>query len=438
VTGFEICEQAGRTDVGVRRSHNQDAFAVVTCSDLEAWRERGHLFLVADGMGGHAVGELASKLAVDLIPHTYQKHARQGVVPALRRAFSEANASIHQRGRQNQEFEGMGTTSSALLLRPDGAWIAHIGDSRIYRVRAGRIEQLTFDHSEQWELARRLGVDPEQIQGVPHNRIFRSLGPEAQAQVDIEGPHPVLPGDAYLLCSDGLSNQVSDREMGAIFSVLPADEACPLLIDLANLRGGPDNITAILVRLPGTPPDGAEPPAARPPRPRRGWSLRLPWAALGLGAGISLAVLALVLVILGRPQLSVATFVLAALTLGAGLFGLYRQVRRETLGVPAPNPQDESRPPRVYRQTSCRIDKDLVDQLAQTTAQLEEQARAKNWQVAWPAYREHHDAARAALARNDPPAAFREQCLALAVLTAAMRRHRSKGEVFQPLWEGAD
>src|SRR5262249_53382571 len=112
-------------------------------------------------MGAHAVGELASELAARIIPHTYQKHASQEGVPALRKAFIEANASIHAKGQQNPEFGGMGTTATALVLRPEGVWIGHVGDSRAYRIRGDKIEQMSFDHSLHWEMARRQDIDPE-------------------------------------------------------------------------------------------------------------------------------------------------------------------------------------------------------------------------------------------------------------------------------------
>src|SRR5262249_6773699 len=160
---------------------------------------------------------------------------------ALRRAFLEANSTIHARGQQNPEFAGMGTTATTLLLRPEGAWVGHVGDSRAYRVRGEQIEQLTFDHSLVWELARRHHVPPDLLQRSPSNVILRSLGPEPLVQVDIEGPHSVQPGDVFVVCSDGLSGQISDHELGAICTALPPAEACRFLVDLANLRGGPDN-----------------------------------------------------------------------------------------------------------------------------------------------------------------------------------------------------
>ena len=241
VTLSDQIEYAVLTDVGVRRPHNQDNCIVQTASDEEHFRQQGHLYVVADGMGAHAVGEKASEQAVHVIPHTYNKYAHEGPIAALRKAFVEANASIHACGQANREFHGMGTTCTALLLRPDGAWVGHVGDSRAYRIRDGVIEQLTYDHSLVWEYARREQIDPSQVHDIPSNVIIRCLGPEPLVQVDVEGPHPLLAGDIFLLCSDGLSGQVPDSEIGAVASMLPPEEACRFLVDLANLRGGPDN-----------------------------------------------------------------------------------------------------------------------------------------------------------------------------------------------------
>src|SRR5437868_7302589 len=209
-------------------------------------------------MGGHAVGEKASAKAVRDIPFLYLKHARDGVVPALRRAFQETNAGIFAIGQENPEFRGLGTTATAILLRPEGAWVGHVGDSRAYRIRDGVIEQLTFDHSAVWEIARRQRVKPEELQGIRSNVILRSLGPDAFVEVDVEGPHPVRAGDVYLLCSDGLSGPLSDPEIGAVAATLPAAEACEFLVELANLRGGPDNVTVMVVRVGPEPQPAAQ------------------------------------------------------------------------------------------------------------------------------------------------------------------------------------
>ena len=216
------------------------------------FQQRGHVFMVADGMGGHAAGELASKIATDVISLDYRKLLDQTPPEALLSAVLDANHQIHVRGQASPEFRGMGTTATILVLLPTGALLAHVGDSRCYRVRGNRIEQLTFDHSYVWEM-QAAGQLPEG--GIPgfisKSSITRSLGPHPTEQVDLEGPHPVQAGDTFLLCSDGLSNQVKDEEIGLVLSCLPPAEAVHALIELACLRGGPDNITAVVVRVLG-------------------------------------------------------------------------------------------------------------------------------------------------------------------------------------------
>jgi serine/threonine protein phosphatase PrpC len=430
VTGPDKIEHAFRTDVGVRRSHNQDAHAVLLAGHDEHWRDQGHVFLVADGMGAHAVGELASKMAVEIVPHIYQKHAGEGAVPALRKAFSEANASIHARGQQNREFKGMGTTTTALVLRAEGAWVAHVGDSRAYRIRQNRIEQLSFDHSLVWEMARRHKVDPEELPGVRTNVIIRSLGPDPLVEVDIEGPHPVQPGDLYLLCSDGLSGQLSDHEIGAVASVLPPAEACRFLVDLANLRGGPDNITVLLLRVADDPSCASDPAAARAVRPEPFYR-RVPWQLGVLAAGVLLAMAAGALASSRLPGAEVA-FTLAALAILAGIVGLAVHYLHQKN-----NPAAEPYRPRtrVYRQASSQVDRLLLDRLARAESALRQRARDQHWDVDWDAQERHEEEAEKNLTMGDLTAAFREYCRAMQPLTAALERQRKKEEAFQPLWD---
>jgi protein phosphatase len=430
VLGFEISEQACLTDVGVRRSHNQDSYGVMLASEPEAWEERGHVVLVADGMGAHAVGELASKMAADLILHNYQKHAPFGPQPALRRAFAEANTTIHQRGLQNQEFKGMGTTGTCLVIRPEGAWLAHVGDSRCYRVRAGTVEQISFDHSLQWELAKRQQIDPSKLTGIPSNVIVRSLGPEPQVQVDVEGPHNLMPGDTFLLCSDGLSNQVTDQELGATVSTMPLEEACQFLVDLANHRGGPDNITIVAIRLAGKPPtdpnetpptNGKAKPAARQ---------QLPWSGICFGSGLTLAIMALVLIGLQATALAIVTFILAVGMLVAGFIGFSRTAEQP----PPMDPEDEAGPPQVHRSASCGVDQPLMQKMMQIETNLQELIREKGWQVPWQKHAKHLQSSAAALQKGNLASAFREQCRAIGLLTTAVRENREKGESFRPNW----
>ena len=220
-------QHAAVTDVGMRRSNNQDSYAVVLAGDVENWFSRGHLFIVADGMGAHAAGELASKLAVDNISHLYHKHHELSPPEALQKAIIETNAEIHRKGQANAEFHNMGTTSSVLVLLPHGALVAHVGDSRIYRLRGDTFRQLTFDHSLVWEM-KHSGQVPEGVDVntlAPKNVITRSLGPNEKVKVDFEGPYPVAQGDVFLMCSDGLTGRVEDHEIALILATLPAKEA---------------------------------------------------------------------------------------------------------------------------------------------------------------------------------------------------------------------
>ena len=208
-------EYAALSDLGLRRSNNQDSLAVVIAGGQAAWQQRGHLFMVADGMGAHAAGELASKMAVDCVPLTYQKMLDAPPPEALRHAIADANQQIHDRGQASDDFRGMGTTASTLVLLPQGAVVAHVGDSRVYRLRGQRFEQLTFDHSLVWEMSAAGNMPEDEVPDyVPKNIITRSLGPNAEVEVDLEGPFPLEMGDTFLLCSDGLSGQVRDEEIG--------------------------------------------------------------------------------------------------------------------------------------------------------------------------------------------------------------------------------
>jgi protein phosphatase len=427
VIGHDAIEYASLTDVGIRRSHNQDAHSAQLAGDASQWRDRGHIFLVADGMGGHAVGELASELAVGIIPHTYQKYASEGGGPALRKAFVEANASIHAKGQQNPEFGGMGTTTTALLLKPEGAWIGHVGDSRAYRIRDCGIEQLSFDHSLVWETARRRGIKLESIQGVQSNVIVRSLGPEPLVQVDVEGPYPLQEGDIFVLCSDGLSGQLSDAEIGAVARLLPPLEACRQLTDFANLRGGPDNLTVTIVKI--------KPTKARHSRPlsdSRPWYRRVPWPLGSLLFGLLLVAEAVYLFYNSLRWVSILAFAVAALAILVGLVGLGMNFAEERKRLAS---QIVFPPARVYRQTQCTLDRPMVEQFVQTLNSFKQQIQDKQWDADWPALQQHEDAGARLLQENNVESALLEYCKAIQVLSAAVQGQRPKGEVFLPLWQ---
>jgi protein phosphatase len=232
---------------------------------------------------------LASRLAAETVAHVYYKVPNLDPPDALRQALVEANTRINQRGEASPDFRGMGTTASTLVLSSGTAWVGHVGDSRVYRLRGGQLDQLTFDHSLVWEMMAAGQLSKDAVSSfIPRNIITRSLGPNAEVQIDVEGPVDVEAGDTFLLCSDGLSGQVSDRELGAILLTMTPQEAVRTLVDLANLRGGPDNVTVIVVRVQGN--GAAEPLAPRPTlkRSRDPW----PWLVCGVSAFLAAALLA--------------------------------------------------------------------------------------------------------------------------------------------------
>lgn len=238
-----------RTDVGRRRANNQDSKSVLPPSSPQQYRTRGWMFLVADGMGAHAAGEMASGIAAERVPLAYEKSAQHSPPLALRRSIEQTNAEINAKGESAAEFRGMGTTCTVLVLVPRGALVGHIGDSRAYRVRGRTIEQLSRDHSLVWELESAGGMSREQAAGAaPKNIITRSMGPHARVDVDIEGPFPVEEGDTFVLCSDGLSGQVADEEIGLFAAELEPREATAALTGLALVRGAPDNVTVVVAR----------------------------------------------------------------------------------------------------------------------------------------------------------------------------------------------
>lgn len=234
------------SDVGLRRANNQDSFAVKLASTARQWLNRGHLFIVADGMGAHAAGEVASRLAAETVVQSYLKRTSEASPQALVQAVYDAHRLIREKSRREDAYRDMGTTCDAVAMTPQGLLIAHVGDSRVYRIRGQVIEQLTFDHSLVWEVCMATNLPFDQAPSyIPKNQITRSLGPTEKLVVDLEGPFPIAVGDVFLACSDGLSGQVSDREIGELLVVFPPDVAGETLVNLANLRGGPDNITLV-------------------------------------------------------------------------------------------------------------------------------------------------------------------------------------------------
>lgn len=413
---WESCvEQAALSDIGLRRANNQDSFTVVMATSGDAWVRSGHLFMVADGMGAHAAGELASKMACDTVPLTYEKEIERNEPPplALRKAIEDANSRIHSRGQANLDFRGMGTTASVLLLLPQGALIAHVGDSRVYRLRGTRYEQLSFDHSLVWEMMATGKLREDEVPGyIPKNIITRSLGPSPHVEVDLEGPWPLAPGDTFLLCSDGLSGQVSDEEMGAVLTAFSPAEAVRVLIDLANLRGGPDNISVIVARVNGTPP--ATPVSwTVPGKTSRGPIHPAAWVILGVCG------LATLLSLLARHF--GAAFFMTLVTLAAGVTIFVRSLAGGGRRL------DDLRFGRgPYNPRTVLINNELVDKLAKFVAQLREAAIEAQYAVDWSHFNHLDSRALAAAEQKDYLTAVREYGHAMSFMMSEIRGQRQK------------
>ena len=414
-------QYAALTDIGKRRKNNQDAHSVVLAGDETSWQQRGHVFMVADGMGAHAAGELASKIAVDSVPHLYRKHRDVSAPEALEKALVEANAEVHRRGQANIDFHNMGTTASVMALLPQGAIVAHIGDSRVYRMRGDKLEQLTFDHSLQWELraAGQFSGDSDLAKMVPKNVITRSLGPNAQVQVDIEGPFPVEVGDTFLLCSDGLTGQIEDAELAPILASLAPAEAAQFLVHLANLRGGPDNITLILAKV-TDPALTTQNGNSQPIRVGGEQTERKIHPAIWVVSSVCFLA-AVVMMITGSNIAAAVAGLGGLLTLGAGF--VHRWNGRLS-GVTLSDGKRLGRGP--YAQANCAGSGQLLQKLEAITSELREAARANDWQLDWHKFDGFCKQAADTTRENKHTAAIQAYAQAITTMMSAIRTQKKK------------
>jgi len=249
---------SGLTDVGKKRSHNEDTYLLL---------EDENLFMVADGMGGHASGEVASKLAVETLKEffiatsadpeatwPYKMDKSLGYEEnRLVTGIKLANRRIYEASHQDARFRGMGTTLVVLLATREGCLIGHVGDSRIYRLRDGKLDQMTEDHSLLNDYKKMKTMSEEEIAEFPHkNVIVRALGMKESVKVDTM-IDPPKSGDIYLLCSDGLSGPVTDDKIAEVANANnDLKAACQKLIEAANENGGPDNITVVICKWMGS------------------------------------------------------------------------------------------------------------------------------------------------------------------------------------------
>jgi serine/threonine protein phosphatase PrpC len=254
-------EPAQLTDVGRKRPHNEDNMAYVIPKDATAMAKKGALFIVADGMGGHAAGEVASEIAVDTVSKAYYQDDSEDVIVSLVRAIKRANTLIHQRAAENMLRSGMGTTCVAAVLRGGTAYIANVGDSRAYFIHNGQVRQVSQDHSWVAEQVRAGLLTEEQARShAQRNVITRSLGTQPDVEVDVF-TEQLEEGDFLVLCSDGLSGLISDDDLRTIVNQYQPQESVYHLVERANENGGPDNITVIVARVQEV---GSEPPSSRP------------------------------------------------------------------------------------------------------------------------------------------------------------------------------
>jgi serine/threonine protein phosphatase PrpC len=245
---------AGNTHVGMKRNHNEDNFLLLP---------EEHLLIVADGMGGHSSGEIASQIAVDELaeffrmtsrdqdctwPYKMDK-ARNYDENRLQTGIKLANVRIFEKASADSKYRGMGTTIVSVYFNNNIAYAGHVGDSRVYCYRGGVLSQVTEDHSLLNDYLKAKKLTPEEIEAFPHkNVIVRALGMKETVQVDVVKMEP-QEGDIFLLCSDGLSGMVTDQQMQDTLNRTPdLDRAVAQLIDQANAAGGNDNVTCILAR----------------------------------------------------------------------------------------------------------------------------------------------------------------------------------------------
>jgi len=252
---------AGRSDIGLVRKVNEDDFLCLKLNDLFKLENPAadlYLCIVADGMGGRNAGEVASSMAVQEIVEfvkekyievlTEKRITEEKIFDLVREAIYYSNDKIYKKSLLNSEFLGMGTTLSMILIKDSNLYYGHVGDSRIYLIRKNEITKLTEDHSLVAELVKQGTIKPEEAVSHPQkNIITRALGTEYEIEVDL-GKQEIIEGDYILLCTDGLSNLISDNEiMELVLSSAGVEKACESLISKAKENGGFDNITVVVI-----------------------------------------------------------------------------------------------------------------------------------------------------------------------------------------------
>ncbi|MGY8767918.1 MAG: PP2C family protein-serine/threonine phosphatase [Pirellulales bacterium] len=420
---------ASISDIGLRRTNNQDSYGLSLASDWADWQQTGHLLIVADGMGAHAAGELASKMAVDHVLHLYRKFSDKPPADALMAAIEEANQIIHRRGESNAAFHRMGTTCSSLLLLPQGAVVGQVGDSRVYRLRGNHLEQLSFDHSMAWEIrAATAGMDESSdlYAAIPKNVITRSLGPNEYVEVDIEGPFPFEAGDTFLVCSDGASGPIRNDEFSLILQSLEPDQAAQLIVDLSNLRGGPDNITAIVAKI--TDSKMAE-------DPHRGQQVTLEDTVTQVIHSSQRSIHWSIYTLLVLFALSALILLSIEHTLGAIIAGGASLLITAMMGIYKFSSEDEDTAPSgskrtrkekaPYEVTVCKASPEMIQNLRSIVSELRETSEENEWSIDWEPINQLADKAAQALNKNDLKQAAKHYLEVIGSIMSQIRINKS-------------
>jgi serine/threonine protein phosphatase PrpC len=240
------------SDVGMVRERNEDAYGYWESDNEDEFREKGRLAVVADGMGGHEGGQLASDIAVRTVCEVYREAASLEPPEALEKGLREAHERIRSFASENPQYHNMGTTCTAAVIRGTHLWVAHVGDSRLYLFRNGRIRRMTRDHSYVNQLVEHGIITNAEAEHHPQRNVLTSalgIGRDG-ASIDVSAePTQLEPGNTLLLCTDGLWGLVNELELfDAVTENSPTD-ACRLLVNMAKERGGPDNITVEILRF---------------------------------------------------------------------------------------------------------------------------------------------------------------------------------------------
>jgi serine/threonine protein phosphatase PrpC len=245
-------EVAGLSDVGCQRENNEDSYLYWEPTGDEEFQRKGRLAVIADGMGGHEGGQEASRIAVETVREVYDHAFHDDPQAALVESFAAAHARIQGFAERHPEFQGMGTTCTALVLLGRQLYFAHIGDSRLYLVRGARILRLTRDHSYVGRLVESGIVRAEDAEKHPQRHILTAALGAGREEVVVDGAEQgvvLLDGDDLLLCTDGLWSVVTEEELETAVSGNAPAECCAALVKLARQRGGPDNITLQVLRV---------------------------------------------------------------------------------------------------------------------------------------------------------------------------------------------